>query len=77
MLIQIQKILASRDGSPVRTLNGNGHANGISSRQVNGNSHIQANGHSSDQHSDDEYIDTVEVIFIQLNQLVLIIVSPL
>ncbi|XP_037051026.1 acyl-CoA-binding domain-containing protein 5-like [Bradysia coprophila] len=55
----------SRDASPVREANG--LTNGRSSRQeystVNGNSHIQEilqNGYSSDQHSDDEYIDTVE-----------------
>lgn len=60
----------SRDQSPARALNGNGNGfvNGTGSSQVeystvNGNSHIQEiiqNGHSSDQHSDDEYIDTVE-----------------
>lgn len=64
------KILGSRDSSPVRISNGNGngYANGTNSRPeysaVNGNSHTQdslQNGYSSDQHSDDEYIDTVEV----------------
>lgn len=62
------KLLASRDESPIRVSQGNGYANGTSGRlehsTVNGNSHDQEsiqNGHSSDQHSDDEYIDTVEV----------------
>lgn len=61
-------ILASRESSPARVMHGNGYVNGASSKQgygvVNGNSHTQdsiQNGHSSDQHSDDEYIDTVEV----------------
>lgn len=61
-------ILASREASPARVSNGNGYVNGTSSREeystINGNSHSHEgiqNGHSSDQHSDDEYIDTVEV----------------
>lgn len=61
-------ILASREASPVRVSRGNGYVNRTDSRPeyatVNGNSHTQENihnGHSSDQHSDDEYIDTVEV----------------
>lgn len=45
----------------MRLSNGNGYVNGTNIGQES----IQ-NGHSSDQHSDDEYIDTVEVRLIDV-----------
>lgn len=60
---------ASRESSPIRSseryrnAHGNGYVNGHIYENGNGN-HMQ-NGHqSATDHSDDEYIDTVEVISI-------------
>lgn len=52
---------ASREASPIRVSHRNGHSNNEHS-VVNGNSHFEDNyqsGHTT-EHSDDEYIDTVE-----------------
>lgn len=55
---------ASREASPIRAPLRNGIENGYVNGFTNGNgaTHLQ-NGHSNTaDHSDDEYIDTVEVI---------------
>jgi len=56
---------ASREASPIRVPLRNGYVNGTSNEHslVNGNSHLDDNfqsGHTTTEHSDDEYIDTVE-----------------
>lgn len=55
---------ASRESSPIRAGLRNGLENGFTNGHTNGNGvHLQ-NGHSNaTEHSDDEYIDTVEVKF--------------
>lgn len=56
---------ASREASPIRSSLQNGYTNGVSNGQmhlINGNGRFEDNlqsGHST-EHSDDEYIDTVE-----------------
>ncbi len=56
---------ASREASPIRVSHENGYTNGVGSEQkrsLNGTNHSEDNyqsGHST-EHSDDEYIDTVE-----------------
>lgn len=60
---------ASRESSPIRASERyrNGHGNGYMNGHMyeNGNGSHMQNGHqSATDHSDDEYIDTVEVISI-------------
>lgn len=59
---------ASRESSPIRAPISNGNYSEITNHiLINGNHHsdenLYTNGHSTTEHSDDEYIDTVEVSY--------------